>query len=296
MKLDPSRRFAGPAVAGLAALALGGCSTTGVLNALEPKAGLSITRDVVYGQGPRRTLDIYRPRAAAGSAPVVVFFYGGNWRSGDKDDYVFVGSALASRGYVVVIPDYRLYPEVRWPAFLEDSAQAVGWAHANAARYGGDPARLVLMGHSAGAYNAAMLAIDERWLAAVGLDPRRHVRALVGLAGPYDFLPLKSAELKIIFGPEQGRPATQPINYVKGGEPPMLLATDRGDKVVSPGNSARLAARVQSRGGGQARSLTYGGLNHALMVGALATPLRFLAPVMKDVSAFIDSTAGRPTP
>lgn len=292
MKREPTNRRWNVA-AGLvfAGLALSACSSVGILNMLEPKAGLNITRDVAYGEGPRRSLDIYSPRSTRSGAPVVVFFYGGNWQGGAKSDYVFAGSALARQGYVVVIPDYRLYPEVRWPAFLEDSAQAVAWAKANAARFGGDPGRLVLMGHSAGAYNAAMLAIDRRWLGSVGLDPRRDVRALVGLAGPYDFLPLEQEALKIIFGPEEGRPDTQAINHADGKGPPMWLATDRGDKVVDPGNSARLAARVRERGG-QAEVRVYSGLNHATMVGALATPLRFLAPVMKDTRAFIDAQTG----
>jgi len=283
---SPHRLLA--ALGGAAALGLGGCSTTDVLNTLEPKFGQTIARDIAYGDGPRRTLDVYQPRRADGAAPVVVFFYGGNWRSGDKSDYVFAGSALASKGYVVIIPDYRVYPEVRWPAFLQDSAEAVAWARANAARFGGDADRLVLMGHSAGAYNAAMLTIDERWLQAVGVDSKRDVRAMVGLAGPYDFLPLGTEELRTIFGPEEGRPATQPINHVDGGEAPMLLAHDVGDQVVDPGNGDRLAARVRALGG-RAETRAYDGLNHQLMVGTLAAPLRFLAPVLKDASAFIDA-------
>jgi len=288
MKRGTDRRWNVSAGLGLAAVMLSGCSSVAMLNALEPKGGLSITKDLAYGEGPRRTLDVYRPRSAQGVAPVVVFFYGGNWQSGAKGDYVFAGSALAQQGYVVLIPDYRLYPEVRWPAFLEDSAQAVAWAKANAARFGGDPGRLVLMGHSAGAYNAAMLAIDRRWLSAVGLDPRQDVRALVGLAGPYDFLPLQQEALKVIFGPEDKRPDTQPVNHVDGAAPPMWLVTDRGDKVVDPKNTARLAARVHESGG-QADTKIYGGVSHATLVGALATPLRFLAPVMKDVRVFIDA-------
>ncbi len=270
---------------------VGGCSTLDVLNAVEPKGGITATRDLAYGEGPRRRLDVHAPRVTATPRPVVVFFYGGNWESGERGDYVFAGSALASKGYVVVIPDYRLYPEARYPDFLEDSALAVRWARDNAARFGGDPAKLVLMGHSAGAYNAAMLAIDPRWLGAVGMDPKRDVTAMVGLAGPYDFLPLGSERLKIIFGPEDERPATQPINHVEAGALPLFLATDAGDKLVDPGNSTRLAARVRAVGG-QVETRVYDGINHQLMVGALAWPLRFLAPVLKDASAFIDAATG----
>ena len=280
-----SRLFAALATAA----ALGGCSTTGLLNAIEPSAGGAVTRDVGFeGPGSRLKLDIYRPKAGAAPAPVVVFFYGGGWDSGRRQDYAFVGKALAARGYVTVIPDYRVYPEVRWPAFLEDSARAVRWARDHGAEYGGDPRRLVLMGHSAGAYNAAMLALDSRWLGGVGLDPARDLRAMVGLAGPYDFLPLHSDELKEIFGPPDQRPDTQPITHVTGRAPPLWLAADTGDKVVEAANATRLAAAVRAKGGA-VEERYYGGLNHALMVGVIAAPLRFLAPVLKEASAFIDA-------
>jgi acetyl esterase/lipase len=273
-----------------AAATLSGCSTVGVLNAVEPGAG-PVTRDLAYGDGPRQRLDVYKPKGA-GPAPVVVFFYGGSWDSGEKKNYAFVGKALARKGYLAVIPDYRLYPEVRYPEFLKDSARAVAWAHAHAAEYGGDPARLVLMGHSAGAYNAAMLTLDRRWLAEVGMDARRDIKAMVGLAGPYDFLPLQSDKLKIIFGPEDQRPATQPIVYVDGQNPPLWLAHDEGDKLVETANTTRLAAAVRAKGG-PVTERYYKGLNHQLMVGAIAAPLRFLAPVLREASAFIDAQVAR---
>ncbi len=269
-----------------AAAALAGCSSVEVLNTLEPKGGVAITRDVAFMPGPRGRLDIYRPKTAAGRAPVVVFLYGGGWDSGSKGQYVFAGAALASRGFVAIVPDYRLFPEVRWPAFLQDSARAVAWAKAHAADYGGDPDDLFLMGHSAGAYNAVTLAVDRRWLAEAGMDPRRDVRGVVGLAGPYDFLPLHSDELRTIFGPEAQRPDTQPINHVDGMAPPLFLATDAADKVVDPSNTTRMADRVRAAGG-QVQTRAYQGLNHALLLGAVAAPLRFLAPVLDDSVAFL---------
>ena len=267
-------------------LALAGCSSVAVLNAVEPKAGLSITRDIAFAPGPRGGLDVYRPARADGRAPVVVFLYGGGWDSGRKADYDFVGAALASEGFVVVIPDYRIYPEARWPDFLQDNARAVAWAQARAGDYGGDPAKLFLMGHSAGAYDAVMLATDPRWLGAVGLDPGHDLKGVIGLAGPYDFLPLHSDELKTIFGPPDQRPDTQPINHVTGRAPPLFLATDVGDKVVDPGNTARMAARARAVGG-RVETRDYTGLNHALMIGVVAAPLRFLGPVLADVSRFV---------
>ena len=267
-----------------------GCSAIGTLNALQSGGGVTATTDVVFQSGERGKLDIYRPAGAA-NAPVVVFFYGGGWDSGKRQDYRFVGRALARRGFVTVVPDYRIYPEVRWPTFLQDSAQAVRWAKDHASEYGGDPSRLFLMGHSAGAYNAVDLALDRRWLSAVGLDPQRDLKGVVGLAGPYDFLPLHSDELRDIFGPEESRPATQPITYVDGRNPPLFLSVDTGDKVVDPGNSTRLAAKVRAASGSvQVRE--YKGLSHQLLVAAIATPLRFLAPVLADATAFIRERAG----
>jgi len=279
------RRALASIAASLAA-SLAGCSTVGILNTVEPKFGVVTTRDLVYRPGPRGGLDAYRPRRADGGAPVVVFLYGGGWDSGRKSDYEFIGDAFASKGFVTFIPDYRLYPDVRWPTFVQDNAEAVRWVRDHAAEFGGDPAKLFLVGHSAGAYNAVMLGLDRRWLAAVGMDPRRDLRGVVGLAGPYDFLPLRSAELKAIFGPPDTLAATQPINYVDGKSPPLFLATDDRDKVVDPGNTARLADKVRAAGGA-VETKTYSGLSHALLLGAVAAPLRFLGPVLKDVTAFI---------
>jgi acetyl esterase/lipase len=217
-----------------------------LLNLLEPRFGVAATRDLPYGNGERGFLDVHAPKGGAGR-PVVVFFYGGGWDSGARSDYRWVGAALAAKGYVVVTPDYRLHPHARWPDFLEDCAKAVRWAHDNVERFGGDPGRMVLMGQSAGAYNAAMLAIDRRWLGAEGLKPEG-LRGWIGLSGPYDFLPFKTDKMKAIFGPDEQHPHTQPINFVVGGEPPALLITGDRDEVVRPGNTDRLAHPVSKAG------------------------------------------------
>jgi acetyl esterase/lipase len=279
------------ALAGLLA-ALGACSAVGVLNAVEPKADVAITRGIAFMPGPRGGLDIYRPRNATAATPVVVFFYGGSWDSGARADYEFVGAALASEGFLAIVPDYRVYPEVRWPAFLQDNALAVRWAKDHAAAYGGDPHTLFLMGHSAGAYDAAMLGLDRRWLGAVGLDPSRDLRGMIGLAGPYDFLPVHTDELKAIFGPERTRPDTQPINHVDGHAPPMFLAADIGDTVVEASNTTRLAVKLRAAGD-PVDEVYYKGLSHPLMIGVMAAPLRGLAPVRHDVAAWIRAHAQR---
>jgi acetyl esterase/lipase len=275
------------ALAGAAA-SLAGCSATKVLNTIEPRFGLNVTRNLVYAPGPRHDLDVYAPRSPSPHTPVVVFIYGGGWDSGEKSQYAFVGDALASHGYVAIVPNYRIYPQAHYPDFLEDSAQAVAWAKAHAREFGGDPDDLFVVGHSAGAYNAAMLTLDPRWLAAVGLDPHRDLKGMVGLAGPYDFLPLQSDELKAIFGVAGQEPPSQPINHVDGRNPPMFLAHDDGDKVVFPRNTAHLAAKITAAGG-PVEVRYYKGLSHPLMIGVFAAPLRFLAPVFRDATQFIDS-------
>jgi acetyl esterase/lipase len=269
-------------------LLLAGCAAAplAAINTLARFGDYRRTSGIAYAAGPRHALDIYQP-AAARQSPVVVFLYGGGWEDGDRADYRFVGAALAARGVVVVIPDYRLFPEVRYPGFLEDCAAAVRWTQDHVAAYGGDPGRIILMGHSAGAYNAAMLTLDRRWLRAAGAAPPR---AMIGLAGPYDFLPLRSEVLKTIFGPEETRAATQPIQYVSAGAPPVFLAAGDDDRTVDPGNTERLAARL--RGAGDAVTVArYPGVDHKAIIGALSPPLRGFAPVLRDVMRFIGTVS-----
>jgi len=274
------------------------CSAVGILNGVAKVSspGVTVTRDIAYASGERHGLDVYAPSRRVAGRPVVVFLYGGGWDSGSKAEYAWVGRALASKGFVTVIPDYRLYPQARWPDFLQDCALAVRWAKDHAADYGGQPAKLVLMGHSAGAYNAVDLAVDRRWLTAVGMDPEHDIKGVVGLSGPYDFLPLHSDELKTIFGPEARRPDTQPINHVNGREAPMLLITGDRDHTVDPGNSDRLAAKIRAASG-QVTVIHYAKLDHVRTVAALAGPLRWLAPILRETTAFIDrQTGAAPTP
>ncbi len=295
MDLSATTRFVVSAVAGSIgrawrALALlpifmvGGCSAVDVVNALVPRSDFEWRRDLAYGEGPRQTLDVYLPKGATAPLPVIVFFYGGNWDNGEKADYLFVGQALASRGFIVVIPDYRLFPQVRYPAFLEDNAKAVAWILAHLGEFGGDPKRVSLMGHSAGAYNAAMLALDGRWL---GAD-RARIRKVVVLGGPYDFLPLTDPELQTIFGTEPDLPRTQPINFVDNTAPPMFLAAGTDDTTVRPGNTTRLAAKLRERSVAVTER-HYQGVSHVMLIGSLAAPLRFKAPVLDDVSTFLSS-------
>ncbi len=277
-------RFVSITLAFCAAL-LAGCSPAGILNATVPADGVSIDRGIAYGDGPRRRLDVYRKQGAAGPHPLVVFLYGGSWRTGDRGTYAFVAIPLAARGAVVVVPDYRLYPEVAFPDFLDDNAQAVAWAVAHAAELGADPHRMFIVGHSAGAYNAAMLAVDPRWLAHAGLS-RTQIAGVAGLAGPYDFLPMTDPDILPVFAPVADGPASQPVTYVDGRNPPLLLLAGDADTTVRPGNTRSLAARVAAAGGA-VESRIYPGLGHIGIVTAFAPLFSRRAPVLDDVWRFI---------
>lgn len=250
-----------------------------VLSAITGHRGLSLRANVAYGPLPRQKLDVYVPQGAADDAPVVVFFHGGSWAIGDKDEYGFVADALKGAGFVVVVPDYGLSPAVTFPAFVEDGAAAVAWTAANL------PGRpLFLAGHSAGAHIAALLNLDERYLGGKGV----RISGAIGLSGPYDFLPLTEARYERVF-PEATRDRSQPINFVDGGEAPMLLLTGDADTTVNPGNTTRLAAAIAAKGG-QATVKIYPGVGHlGTMLGlARALPYR-KPPVVADIVTFINA-------
>lgn len=271
---------------------LAACSPIKVLNALTPSSTFTKTSSIAYGDDPRQKLDIYRPVTALPDAPVVVFFYGGSWNSGSKDDYGFVGEALASRGIVVVIADYRLYPQVRYPAFLQDGAQAVAWAHQHSAEYGGDPRKLYVMGHSSGGYNAAMLALDPQWLAGVGLSPSIF-KGWIGLAGPYDFLPIENRDVRPVFFYPDSPPDSQPINHVSHDAPPSLLIASVDDNLVNPKrNTGGLANKLRAAGV-PVEEFYFAKTSHATLVASMSRPLRWLAPVLDRVTAFITFTPGQ---
>ncbi|AUT70860.1 alpha/beta hydrolase [Paraburkholderia hospita] len=281
-----------------AAATLAACSPVKLIDALVPRTGYSAHTALPYESGDRHALDVYVPTSSASAdtpRPLVVFFYGGSWQTGDRRDYRFVGEALASRGYVTVIPDYRLYPDTIFPGFIEDAAAAVDWAHTHAADFGADPQHMFLMGHSAGAQIVMLLATDRHYLMRYGIDAHSLAGA-IGLAGPYDFLPLRDENLKTIF-PAELREDSQPINHVNGSEPPIWLGVGTADRTVDPGNTTRFAARLESAHD-RFTLERYTGVNHAIIVGSLARPIRALssvitvAPVLDDVSAFIDAHSG----
>jgi acetyl esterase/lipase len=261
------------------------CSPVRLVNATVRTDAYTVVRDVPYGEAARQRLDVYRPNERTEPHPVVIFFYGGSWQGGEKDVYPFVADALTAKGFVTVIPDYRVYPEVKFPAFVDDGARVVRWVFDHAGEIGADPSRIYLMGHSAGAHIAALLVLDPRHLERAGVE-RSSIRAMVGLSGPYDFLPFHSETFRTLFGPVDGWPETQPINFVDGTAPPMLLLTGRWDATVSPGNTSRLVHRICEHGG-NARAIFYRGLGHTLVIAALSRPLQHVLPVYSDVMTFL---------
>jgi acetyl esterase/lipase len=243
-------------------------------------------RNIRYGPDPRQVLDVYSPdKASVEARPLVVFWHGGRWRFGDKADYRFVGAALTELGYVAVLPNYRLYPQVKMPGFMDDAARAGQWAAAHAGEFGADARRLYLMGHSAGAHLAALVTLDPRYFAATAqmVPP---IAGVIGLSGPYDFLPLLEADVQDMFGPPENYPVSQPINFVRPDAPPMLLVHGLKDDTVRPKNSRNLAAALLALGVPVTLKL-YPQLEHADTVAALSRPARGRAPILADIAAFV---------
>ena len=284
--------------AALGLIALAGCSPAGLLNGLSRVSGDGNTRLAVrgaaYGPLPRNKLDVWVPATrSATPLPVIVFFYGGGWVSGDRGDYGFAGRAFAAQGFVTIVADYRLVPEVRFPAFLQDGALAVKWARDHVAEYGGDPARISLAGHSAGAYQAAMLSLDRHYLTDVGVDPKI-VRAAALLAAPTDFYPFTEVRGRDALGAWPNPAETQPITYARADAPPILLVHGTADTIVRPYNSERLAAKLKRLGAPVALRL-YQGKSHTDLVKSLSPTFRSATPALADSVDFLRTNSGPPT-
>lgn len=224
------------------------------------KGGYSV-HEASYGSGASDKLDIYVPEGSSSvKQDVIVFYYGGRWQAGKKEQYRFVGTALARQGFVTVIPDFRKYPEVRFPVFVEDGARALAWVEDHIAEYGGRPDRIHLAGHSSGGHMAALLTVDTHYLAAEGRDARVLIKGFAGLAGPYAFTP-EAKDLVDMFGPPVRYPQMQATTFVEGKEPPILLLYGQEDETVKPYNHERLAARIREQGG-RVEVVTYPRLGH----------------------------------
>lgn len=255
---------------------------------VAPKDPARVARhDARYAEGARGGIDVYGPKDAGRPAPVAVFFYGGSWDSGERRHYRWVARALATQGFLTLVPDYRLHPEVRFPDFLEDGARAVRWATDHAGDLGGDPRRIVLLGHSAGAYNAAMLALDPRYLQAAGVDPNA-IRAFAGLSGPYAFLPLESPVTRRTFGYATDLEATQPVTFARADAPAAFLATGEQDTVVKPRQTRRLAKALREAGA-TVEERHYPGMGHAGPVLAFSRLFRRRSTLLADLMTFLQA-------
>ena len=274
-------------------VAVAACAPLRTLNALASAGnGHTLKPGVAYGPLARQRLDIFTPAGAPTAAPppggwpLVVFFYGGSWNTGERADYGFVASALAARGVLTLVADYRLYPEVRYPEFLNDSALALAWGLTEAARLGANPKRVFVMGHSAGAYNAAMLALDPRWLAATGHTPAE-LAGWVGLAGPYDFFPTDNLAAQPVFFHPHYPAHAQPIEFPSARAPRSFLAAPVNDAVVSPTRSTASLARGLEAAGVPVTLKLYERASHITLIGAFSPALRWVAPVLDDLLAFL---------
>jgi acetyl esterase/lipase len=255
-------------------------------------AGIRKHANIPYADGERKKLDIYRPEDTSGPAPVVMFIYGGGWRAGDKFEYEFAGRALAANGFVAVIPDYRLWPEAKYPDFLDDNAQAMKWIEDNIVGYGGDKTRFFLAGHSAGAYNAVMLSMDSSFRQEFGIT--MPIRAVAGLSGPYNFYPFEYGEVRETFGDAPNPEGTQPVNLITSETPPMFLASGTTDPIVRRQNSEVLAQRLRA-GNIWVTEKYYEGFGHLEPVVALGMLWRWRMPVLKDIVDFFQTFGAFPS-
>ena len=266
-------------------LLLAGCSPIALANSMVSRAGYHVVSDLAYGADPRQKLDLYIPDHPTG--PVLIFFYGGGWQDGSKSLYPALGQAFASRGIITAVADYRVYPQIHYPAFIEDSAKAFAFVRDHAAQYGGNTRQLILAGHSAGAYDMMMLAADPHYLKDAGADLSQ-ICGVIGIAGPYDFLPLIDPNYIGVFE-GRNRPETQPINHIDGKRPPMLLAYGTWDTVVDPANSTRMAAKLRSFGT-DVTVKAYPHTGHIGIILSLAPGLRWTTPLHSDMLDFISTT------
>jgi acetyl esterase/lipase len=254
--------------------------------------GVKKVADIPYADGQRKKLDIYRPEKIDGTAPVVMFIYGGSWRAGDKFEYEFAGRALAAAGFVTVIADYRLWPEVKYPDFLEDCAQAMRWIQDNIALYDGDPNRFFVAGHSAGAYNAVMLGLDSSFRR--DYDVTMPIRAIAGISGPYNFYPFEYDQVRDTFGPAPSPEGTQPVNLVTSDAPPIFLASGTSDPIVRVQNSEALAKKLREQGIWVTEKY-YPGFGHLEPVIALGAMMRFRMPILNDMVEFFQTFGAFPS-
>ena len=267
----------------IACLCFSACAASDILNASIPRSGYTVHRDIAYGEDARQKLDVYVPDGAQ-NAPVIVFFYGGSWQTGSKNDYRFLGQALASKGFITVVADYRLYPQVYYPDFVMDGASAFTYAHTHITEFGGDADHMFVAGHSAGGFIAMMLAADDRFLTTAGGKPG-WIRGTIGIAGPYDFLPFTDKNIKALFS-KYPDADTQPLNHIKHKMAPVMLAVGNADDTVDPRNSYRVEAKLKALHS-PVIVHTYDDTGHIGIILSMAEGFRERTPLLEDITRFV---------
>ena len=262
------------------------CSGVRVLNAITPSGSYKLAKDISYTQGARQALDIYQPNEPRANAPIIVFIHGGSWDSGSKNIYKFIGESFASEGYTTVIPNYRLYPEVRYPEFINDTAAAIAFT---AKRYENSP--LIIISHSAGAYNAVMVSVAPKYLKSQGVDVCQTIAGTVGMAGPYGALKLKKEPYITIF-PDRHVGKDAPLHLINGPTPPLFLPIGDKDTTVSDLQGRELAKKIEARGG-KAEFKLYPGLNHTDMAKVLSKYFDEDTTLKTDILRFIKTNGAR---
>lgn len=252
--------------------------------------GAELKARIATGEHPDQKLLIWAPKQAPSQQalrPVLFFVHGGSWNSGDPESYDFVGRTFVEQGFVVVLSGYRLGDKGKYPGMIEDTARAFAWVHDEIEAYGGDPQRVVIAGHSAGAYNMMMIALEEKWLARHSLSPN-NIAGVIGISGPYDFLPLESESTIASFGHFEDLDATQPINHVKGSAPPMLLIHGEKDTTVGVFHSRNLSGLLEGAGHSPVLEL-YPEMNHTDPIISIASPWRGRRDIPAKIADFVRS-------
>ena len=271
-------------------LALSACANSGttLLNNFAKTNDYTKISNISYGAHPQNKLDIYNPSISAtknSKNAVIVFFYGGCWgecTTLTKSDYLFVAQSLASRGFTTVIADFRQYPDVDFKGLMLDASNIIRWTSQNISKYGGDPNRIIVAGHSSGAHIASMLALNPRYLDSV---TRKSIRGFVGLAGPYDFLPLDEAYQRVLFDSSNNYASSQPISFLSATAPPLLILHGGEDTTVGKHNAINLSKKAE-RLGVKHQLILYPAHDHVSILAALSRPLQGRSSVLKNIVSY----------
>lgn len=270
-----------------------------LLNVVSSNSGISVTKDLNYGDEPDQNLDIYYPQKLAtainsnqelkATYPLIVFVHGGSWENGNKEQYAFVGQSLAKAGYVTAVINYRKAPEHRYPQFVQDTAQAIAWSYNNADKFFADANNMAVVGHSAGAFNVVAAVSNADFLAPYDLQPS-DIKAVVGMAGPYSY-DFRKYSSRSAFPDTASPDEVMPDRLLKAGssgqQPDYLLMTAENDKLVHISNTEKMA---QALADAEINVVTeeIKGANHATSIAAMSTSLTWVNSVRQQLLSYLD--------